>query len=650
LDISEQFDEIGGERSEVASILVLACLEESADTGELCYGATQEQLAEFKSTETPFLVCVGSLKSDFYRVMTGLEYLHHLNVSCEVNEKFRIGNTKNSWAIWKAGLQGGGHPVFCAWRAKGVPISRQTFTNLVTAEDPRNTYICREDYLPHQRWEMLIEHGRNMTPYESPPQYRSSDPKVEREHRRRAQEAIDQSEREIQDTLKRMGFPYRDTDEDYERYLSTNCDRMPKIGHITIESIRNFFFPLIKNRPEFNKAHTYIVGRTGSGKSELLKTIFKLAGTRCVVIDPHGDLSTEAGAIHTRGKTYRIAPNEARFVVNPFDISDRSETNRELVAQEITDLIGELVADSGLTRLMTTIIFPIVYTLLKLDYSDFKTLTDCINPNSGSEKLAQLRNWVEPHHRTIWEELEGDTYDTSKQSIFNRLQSLLNYRLIIQSTTGCDDFETAIRAVDNDDANLVISLPIPTIGEAVAVTLGRFFMTRLQIWAKRRQATPEHLRKPVVLIVDEFHNFISPVTAQTLDQFGRKFKLYMVLAHQHIGQITDREIRGSILANTVNKIAGVSNADTRTAIAKEMLIDPTELENLYVGNFYGRFGNNAPFKFYARMARGNTNPERWTTKNTDDNAPEWTLTAHPDATSQRSVTPPKKIGKPKFDL
>jgi len=543
--------------------------------------------------------------------------------------------------------------VICAHSPVDFPISYEGFVTAIVRGHPDNFHYMTQG----GEWRKLVEGERDAR--DDYIAKRNPDAIHARRERERVR-TFDQARQA--EHMKRLGFPYSANFSEYIRFLETNFSGMQFGGQwLSFENIRALLFPLIPNRPNFKKAHTYIVGRSGSGKSELLKSIYAVSRRSRIVIDPHGDLSREIASF-TDGEAYRIAPHEAPFVINPFELENLTASSRELVAQEITDLIAELVEDSGLSRLMTTIIFPIVYTLLKLDYADFSMLTECINPNSGKERLGAMRHLVEAHHRTIWAELESDTYDTSKQSVFNRLQSLLNYQLVIKTTSGRDDFGRAIEKVEKG-ASLIISLPIPVMGEAVAVTLGRFFMTRLQIWAKSRQSTPENERVPVILLVDEFHNFLSHGTAQTLDQFGRKFRLFMVLAHQHIQQITDREVRGAVLANTANKIAGISNAETRQAIAREMMIAPEVLEDLRPGHFYGRFGNEPTTPFYARRVRNESKqtpyfpsrnvwaiPDAWT-----DIAPR--SSQYPQGATQndsgRGNTPatPKKGGyTPKFDI
>jgi type IV secretory pathway VirB4 component len=128
-------------------------------------------------------------------------------------------------------------------------------------------------------------------------------------------------------------------------------------------------------------------------------------------------------------------------------------------------------------------------------------------------------------------------------------------------------------------------------------------MTRLQIFARRREAIPENKRVPFFLIVDEAQNFLSKETARTLDQFGRKFGLFMILANQHIRQIEDTQLKGSILANCKNKIVGMSDKATRQALAGEMGLDYTDFEDLKTGTFFGKFNSIEPLKFYSPLTR-----------------------------------------------
>lgn len=416
----------------------------------------------------------------------------------------------------------------------------------------------------------------------------------------------DFSKNELRKFLEEKGFPYGNTFQEYIRFLK---NMKYTIGFFSEKEAKpyfafklDYFFKIfvpskIKSRDFIN--HTHIIGRSGSGKSELLKAIIKQMRKRCILIDPHGDIADSLDRKHNFRK---IAPMEQRFVINPFDIKDKSLDNRELVTEEIIQLLQEIIQDSNVSVLMKTIAFPIISTLLKLSYADFRMFADCINPISGIKYLERLTPLVDDHLKLIWEDLKTDTYDTTKRSIFNRLQSFLNKHKIVSTVCGYDDFGNAMGYVEAD-WNIVVSLPIPLLGEDVSEVLGRFFMCRMQIWAKRRQKLAQEERKPVLLIVDECQNYLSEETARTLDQFGRKFGLYMVLAHQHIGQIDGKGLKGSMLANCKNKIVGYCDDSTISIMSKAMGVPPDEFKDLKSGHFWGLFENQEPLKFYSRMIR-----------------------------------------------
>jgi hypothetical protein len=354
----------------------------------------------------------------------------------------------------------------------------------------------------------------------------------------------------------------------------------------------------------FSKGNTLIIAKSGSGKSELIKSLWNSQKDGGFTIDPHGDLANELCQIPDK-KVYRIAPKERRFVVNPFDIQDKSLEMRELVAQEITEMIKEMIRDTGLSSLMQNIAYPIICTLLRLPYADFKMFSDCCDPENGKRYLEAIRHLVDPINESLYSKLLGDTYDIQKQSIYNRLQGFLTKSLIYKSICGRDDFESLLdlqNGMREPNSRIAICIPIPEIGEDVAVTLGRFYMTRLIIWGKRRESVPKEKRTPVFVFVDEFQNFIGEVTAKGLDQFTRKYKVLMFLANQHIQQLENREVRGSVMS-VANKIVGVSNAETRQIMAKDMMIDPDELAKLKTGFFYARLGTAEAFPLYARMVK-----------------------------------------------
>lgn len=423
----------------------------------------------------------------------------------------------------------------------------------------------------------------------------------------------------LQRELKDIGFPYEKTKDEYIRYNDTlntvylHQDKENNMHKITWRALRNMFMYMPYDGEEFVKKHTYIVGQSGSGKSELLKVIVNNLYGHVVLIDPHGELFDDLQYICMKYWDQFFNLKDGYFAINPFDIEDKSPENRELVAQEISDLLGELMEDSNLSRLMKTIAFPIVYTLLKAEYADLLTFAEVIHPSEGLARLEALQGLVEPQHRTIWADLMNDTYDTTKRSIYNRLQSLLNYQTITDVMCKKDQFRSFFNP---EQVRTFFSLG--GLGSDVAKTLGRVLMTSFQIWAKTRgmaknryyENGEKKYMKDMYLIVDEFQNFLSSGIAKTLDEYGRKNGLFLILAHQHLSQIQDTEIKGAIMSATKNKIIGNVNASTAQAMLREIgeLPEPHNLQTLKTGHFACSFEGKKPFVAYFKRIKPNPTP------------------------------------------
>jgi hypothetical protein len=85
-----------------------------------------------------------------------------------------------------------------------------------------------------------------------------------------------------------------------------------------------------------------------------------------------------------------------------------------------------------------------------------------------------------------------------------------------------------------------------------------------------------------VLYLDEFQSLLQlPIDPEDMLAKARSFNLAMVLAHQHLGQLS-LELRGAIMANTRSKVVFQTTADDARAFAREFgrLISEDDFINL----------------------------------------------------------------------
>jgi hypothetical protein len=129
--------------------------------------------------------------------------------------------------------------------------------------------------------------------------------------------------------------------------------------------------------------------------------------------------------------------------------------------------------------------------------------------------------------------------------------------------------------------------------------LGSILITAIQLATLYRAKTPEHLRKPFYLYVDEFHTFLSLSFADILAE-ARKYKLSLFLSHQYIEQLQDK-IRSAIFGNAGTIISFRVGAEDAEYLAREFFptFSESDLVNLPKFSMYLKLmidgATSAPF-------------------------------------------------------
>jgi type IV secretory pathway VirB4 component len=156
--------------------------------------------------------------------------------------------------------------------------------------------------------------------------------------------------------------------------------------------------------PEADRqAHTYITGKTGSGKSELLKILIHSYARpsykgSVVVIDPHGDFAEQVARfpeIANSGRLVYIAPLLSPAyspTINPFDISDRSLGSVAIYTEQLIAVFERLFALSNYNDLsghMKAILSNCIATLLRTPGSTINDLLLFMNDETN-EHLVKL--------------------------------------------------------------------------------------------------------------------------------------------------------------------------------------------------------------------------------------------------------------------
>ncbi|HAZ00594.1 MAG: hypothetical protein A2W90_04900 [Bacteroidetes bacterium GWF2_42_66] len=309
--------------------------------------------------------------------------------------------------------------------------------------------------------------------------------------------------------------------------------------------------------------HTYIIGKTGTGKTNLLQThiIQDIEAERgFCVFDIHGDLIKEIfkRIPKSRGKDVvylDITNPNHNFRFNPF--MKVPYERRPSVASGILDVFEKLWKSAWGLKLEHIL----RYIFLTLLDQEKATIADIIQILENEDYRNEcIRNVVSNDVKKFWEK-EFKQYSKSDfLPIYNKVGAFLVYpairRLLIDNTN-----EISFREIMDNHKILLVNLSKGILGENVASILGSFILNALSYTAFSRIDIHEVNRQPFFVYLDEFQNYTTLSLINMLSEL-RKFKLALIMAHQYLAQISD-EIRDAVLGNVGTVISfrlGVADA------------------------------------------------------------------------------------------
>ncbi len=309
--------------------------------------------------------------------------------------------------------------------------------------------------------------------------------------------------------------------------------------------------------------HTYVIGKTGTGKTNLLQTqIFQdiYLGRGLCVIDVHGDLifniSHQIPEHRRKDVIYLdITSTHHGYNFNPF--VNVPYEKRALIASGILDVFQKLWRSAWGLK-MEHILRYIVLTLLDQKEANFSDILRIIDDEDFRVKCIQ--NIVDENIKRFWLK-EFDQYSKNDiLPILNKIGTFLAYpaikRLLVDKGK-----EISFRDIMDKEKILLINLSKGALGENVSYFLGSLLLNSISFSAFSRIDIEEEKRTPFFVYLDEFQNYTTPSLVNMLSEL-RKFKLALIMANQYLSQLSD-EIRDAVLGNVGTLIVfrlGISDA------------------------------------------------------------------------------------------
>lgn len=308
------------------------------------------------------------------------------------------------------------------------------------------------------------------------------------------------------------------------------------------------------------RRHLYMMGKTGSGKSYLMRYMINQdiqQGKGVCVIDPHGDLvDAVMGSIPKEriDDVIYFNPSDLERPMGLNMLEAPNENMRDFAVQEMISIFYMLFPPEMIGPMFEHSMRNFMLTLMS-DLENPGTIAEI--PRMISDDKFQ-KEWIakvkDPVVRSFWEDEMAKTSDYHKSEMMGYLVSKVGrfvenemMRNIIGQSRSAFDF----RKVMDEGKILLVNLSKGATGEVNANLIGLIMVAKLQMAAFTRTDTPEDERKDFYLYIDEFQNFITPSIATILSE-ARKYRLDLVMAHQYLGQLVKdgkTEIRDAVLGN-----------------------------------------------------------------------------------------------------
>jgi hypothetical protein len=317
------------------------------------------------------------------------------------------------------------------------------------------------------------------------------------------------------------------------------------------------------------RRHQYIIGRTGTGKTELMKNmaIQDIRNNEGIcIVDPHGDFVEDVLQYIPKERAQDVILFEPFDMERPLGLNMlevRDDSQKDFVIQEMISIFYKLFPPEMIGPMFEHNMRNCMLTLME-DKQYPGTIADIPRMFTDIDfqkyKVSKVRD---PIVRSFWEKEMAKTSDFHKSEMLGYLISKVGrfvenemMRNIIGQSHSSFDF----RQVMDEGKILLINLSKGKTGEVNAKLLGLIIVSKLQMAALSRSDISENMRKDFYLYVDEFQNFVTDSFATILSE-ARKYRLNLIMAHQFISQLA-QEKEGSSGLDTRMRDAVFGNAGT----------------------------------------------------------------------------------------
>ncbi len=322
---------------------------------------------------------------------------------------------------------------------------------------------------------------------------------------------------------------------------------------------------------EDRRRHMYVVGQTGTGKSNFLENLAlqdMLAGRGFAFVDPHGETVDRLISMVPRERTEDViyfSPADMEYPMGLNIFEFYTPEQKDFLIQEAINMLQKLYDPNN-----QGIIGPRYEHLFRN-----AALTVMSGPDGGTfvdiPKLFNDRAYVNQKLKHVTDQNVLDFWNkempgSERSNDFGEVKSWFVSKFgaflsneMMRNIIGQTKSSFNLRDVMDNKKILLVNLSKGRTGELNSKLLGMIFVMKFQAAAMSRASIPEDQREDFCLYVDEFQNFSTDSFATILSE-ARKYHLNLIVANQFTTQLTD-EIRDAVFGNVGSIVSFRVGAD-----------------------------------------------------------------------------------------
>ncbi|MCK1481022.1 type IV secretion system DNA-binding domain-containing protein [Bradyrhizobium sp. 197] len=352
---------------------------------------------------------------------------------------------------------------------------------------------------------------------------------------------------------------------------------------------RNFDYTFgIKN--EDRLSHTYIIGKTGTGKSTLIETMALQDienGRGLALIDPHGDLVERIAAQVSERRMSDVIYLNACDPTQPYGYNPLRHVREDriaLAASGFIEVFKKMWPDAWGVR-MEHILRNVLMALLEQPHATMHDILHVLSDQKFRMEIARkLKN--ETVRTFLLKEFDRFSFGYRADGtapIQNKVGAFLSDPLLNRLLTA-PDRDLHIRQIMDEGGVLLVNLAKGQIGEDSSSLLGGLLVTTLGLAAFSRAELLEDQRRDFYVYVDEFQNFTTLAMANMFSEL-RKYRVGFTVAHQYLHQL-EPDVRHAVLGNAGTIISFRVGSEDATYLAREFQERFDELDLLQLPNYH----------------------------------------------------------------